>query len=832
MKNRVDCFIPYADEASVRFTVAQMKNSKRVANIFLMAFDKQLPQIEGCTMFFVDDITSSKTFHEASKYMTSQYLLLYTKTTPLALGYNAIERMVEIAKDTGAYMFYSDRNVVKDGKVEKVPTIPCQLGSVRNDFDFGPLFMIDTAAFQLYEKENPHVDWKYAARYDIRLFISRISPNSIVHINEVLYTEEELDLRKSGEKQFDYVDPRNRELQIEMEAACTNHLKLIDAYIASDCVSEVAIGRNSFPLEASVIIPVRNRVRTIEDAVRSALSQETDFDFNVLVIDNHSDDGTTEVLQRLSAEDARCVHIQPERNDLGIGGCWNLAIDDERCGRFAVQLDSDDLYSSSNTLQRIVDKFHAEHCAMVIGSYRMCDFQLNTLPPGIIDHREWTDENGRNNALRINGLGAPRAFFTPILRKYGVPNTSYGEDYALGLSFSRRFKIGRIFDELYLCRRWEGNSDAALSPAKVNANNYYKDGLRTSEILARQQLNRYWKQPVQEKDVNRFFTNQLKQWDDARERYEQLQHVEVKPMHDADVRFSAQFNPARIVSTGASIDKKTIDERPCFLCSENRPDEQIHIPVHGKYILLVNPFPILPKHFTIPLRLHTPQCIREHYLEMMRITEGFKHLFVFYNGPCCGASAPDHIHFQAGSRGVVPLERDWEELYYANSSRIYPVSDDDFIEWMKMDTSADDTGIFSLRGYVVPGFIIVTRTPETNDFLFRKIYDALPLPEGETEPMMNILSWTMESEFDGKPRIVSVILPRAKHRPDCYFKQGKEQIVVSPGAIDMGGLIITPRKEDFEKLNADMVVSILKEVGMSPDEEVKTIMRLKLGRRK
>ena len=461
----------------------------------------------------------------------------------------------------------------------------------------------------------------------------------------------------------------------------------------------------------------------------------------------------------------------------------------------------------------------------------MCDFQLNTLPPGIIDHREWTDENGRNNALRINGLGAPRAFFTPILRKYGIPNTSYGEDYALGLAFSRRFKIGRIYDELYLCRRWEGNSDAALSPAKVNANNYYKDSLRTTEILARQHLNHFWKQPLQESDVEYLFVSQLRQWNDANERYQQLKSVEVKEMNVRDIRLSAQFNPARIGSTGASIDKKSIDERPCFLCTENRPDEQIDFPLNGKFILLVNPFPILPKHFTIPLRVHTPQCIREHYLEMMKMTESLKNYFVFYNGPRCGASAPDHIHFQAGSRGVVPLERDWDSKYYVQRSRIYPVSDDDFIEAMKLGIVADDMGIFSLRGYVVPGFIIVTRSAAANDFLFKKIYDALPMHEDDTEPMMNILSWTQASELDLERRIVCVVLPRTKHRPDCYYKEGKEQIMVSPGAIDMCGLLITPREEDFKKLNAKLAVSILQEVAMSPDEEVKTIMRLKLGKR-
>ena len=309
-------------------------------------------------------------------------------------------------------------------------------------------------------------------------------PQPIVHLGELLYTVEETDLRKSGQKQFDYVDPRNAEVQRECERICSEHLKAIGAWISPESVHDVAYAEG-FEYEASVIIPVRNRVRTIEDAVCSALSQQTSFPFNVIVVDNHSTDGTTEVLERLKGKDSRLVHIIPKENDLGIGGCWDLAIRHEQCGRFAVQLDSDDLYSGTDSLQRIVDKFHQEHCAMVIGSYRMCDFQLQTLPPGLIDHKEWTDENGRNNALRINGLGAPRAFYTPLLREQGFPNTSYGEDYALGLAFSRRYRIGRIYEELYLCRRWEGNSDAALSHDRVNANNQYKDSLRTMEILAR-----------------------------------------------------------------------------------------------------------------------------------------------------------------------------------------------------------------------------------------------------------------------------------------------------------------------------------------------------------
>ena len=419
----------------------------------------------------------------------TDYVLLCLKAEPVTLGYRAAERMEQVARSTGAKLVYADRYSVKNGQREVMRCLDYQLGSVRNDFDMGSLLLVETSALQQYLcQELP--EWKYAALYDFRLFLSRMKgvDNPILHLGELLYTEEELDDRKSGEKQFDYVDPRNREAQVEYERACTKHLQEIGAWVDAKTVKMVAFDED-FACETSVIIPVCNRVRTIEDAVRSALSQDADFDFNVIVVDNHSTDGTTEVLQKLVAEDERLIHLIPKQNDLGIGGCWNLAVNDEHCGRFAIQLDSDDLYSSEHTLKRMVDEFYRQQCAMLIGSYRMCDFQLQTLPPGLIDHKEWTVENGMNNALRINGLGAPRAFYTPLLRQMGVPNTSYGEDYALGLAFSRQYKIGRIYDELYLCRRWEGNSDAALSPEKVNANNFYKDSLRTMEILARQRMN-------------------------------------------------------------------------------------------------------------------------------------------------------------------------------------------------------------------------------------------------------------------------------------------------------------------------------------------------------
>ena len=397
---------------------------------------------------------------------------------------DALARMKRVADDTGALMVYADHYIVKDGIREAHPLIDLQEGALRDDFDFGTVTLVRTDVLREFTERQSR-EYEYAALYAFRLYMQR--KGLIFHLNEYLYTSEMLDMRKSGEKQFDYVNPRNREVQIEMEQAVTEHLTIIGALVDNKKYKEPQFTLGDFPVEASVIIPVYNREKTIADAVRSALSQEASFEYNVIVVDNHSTDNTGKILREIT--DPRLVVIVPERTDLGIGGCWNEAVYSKSCGRFAIQLDSDDLYSGTDTLQRIVDCFHEQRTGMVIGSYRMCDFDLQTLPPGIIDHREWTDDNGANNALRINGLGAPRAFFTPLLREVGFPNTSYGEDYALGLWFSRTYRIGRIYDELYLCRRWGGNSDADLSIDKLNKNNSYKDKLRTIELLARKKMN-------------------------------------------------------------------------------------------------------------------------------------------------------------------------------------------------------------------------------------------------------------------------------------------------------------------------------------------------------
>lgn len=469
--------------------IAQLSKERVVKDIYVLAAEGMsvdtLPQ--RTQLLQADSLLSSATMRLITAQATADYALLYLKQSPLTLGYQAIERMLQVAEATDASMVYADHYSVEGGKTVKHPVIDYQLGSIRDDFDFGSVVLLNVKTLKDFAVQQGSDDYQFAGWYALRLFLSR--QGKVFHLNEFLYTEEENDLRTSGEKQFDYVNPRNREVQIEMEQAATKHLSALNALVDTKLYTHPDFSEGHFPVEASVVIPVFNREKTVRDAVLSALSQRTDFPFNVIVVDNHSTDKTTEILDALASDD-RLIHLIPERTDLGIGGCWNYAINDSHCGRFAVQLDSDDLYSSENTLQTIINAFHEQQAAMIVGSYRMCDFDLNTLPPGLISHSEWTEDNGCNNALRINGLGAPRAFFTPLARKLQFPNTSYGEDYAMGLAFSRRFRIGRINDELYLCRRWGGNSDAVLSIEKVNANNLYKDQLRTIEVLARQRENR------------------------------------------------------------------------------------------------------------------------------------------------------------------------------------------------------------------------------------------------------------------------------------------------------------------------------------------------------
>ncbi len=391
---------------------------------------------------------------------------------------------MQICDDTGAGMVYSDYLEKKDDVMSPHPVIDYQVGSLRDDFNLGSVILYNGKAFR-DACSRMDQEYSYAGLYDLRLKMSQGYP--LIHIPEMLYAEVETDTRKTGEKQFDYVDPRYRAVQMEMERACTHHLKNINGWLSPQFTG-VKFDEVDFEYDASVVIPVRNRVKTIGDAIRSVLSQKTKYRFNLIIVDNYSTDGTTEIIKSF-ASDNRLVHIIPGRKDLGIGGCWNEALFSEKCGQFAIQLDSDDLYIDDTVITRIVDAFHEQQCAMVVGSYRMVNFDLDEIPPGLIDHREWTPDNGRNNALRINGLGAPRAFYAPVLRKIRVPNVSYGEDYAVGLAISRFFRIGRIYEPLYLCRRWDENSDAVLDVAKANTHNLYKDRIRTIELMARIRMN-------------------------------------------------------------------------------------------------------------------------------------------------------------------------------------------------------------------------------------------------------------------------------------------------------------------------------------------------------
>lgn len=805
MREKIDLFLPceYIDDAQNALSV--LHEYKTVQHIhFLVSADfaahHQVP--EGCTFVITDRLESSNTIVSIVENTDADYVMICTRHTTIGWGNNTLERFLRVADDTDAVMVYADHYKMVEGKMEKHPVIDYQSGSLRDDFDFGSLWCIKAQALADYIAQPDREEYQFAALYDLRLYLSRVG--EIFHLNEFLYSEAELDTRKSGEKQFDYVNPRNREVQIEMEKACTQHLGKVGALIDTTFYRQPDFGEQDFEYEASVIIPVFNREKTVTDAVKSALGQKASFKFNVIVVNNHSTDRTGEILDELKVDNL--IQIVPERTDLGIGGCWNEAINSSFCGKFAVQLDSDDLYSSPKTLQKIVDAFYKQKAAMIIGSYRMCDFDLNTLPPGLIDHKEWTDENGCNNALRINGLGAPRAFFTPLVRQIQFPNTSYGEDYALGLAFSRRYRIGRIYDELYLCRRWGGNSDAALSVEKVNANNLYKDRLRTMELKARQHLLQGKADIMEDSSISRFFNRQLEVWTDARHRFRDLKHVETRQFSD---QLKLQWNPARIVSTGAKIDKKTLGERPCFLCDKNRPKEQMSKQIDEKFHLLVNPFPILPVHFTIPARKHQPQLIYKNYGEMHRFISLHSDLMVFYNGPKCGASAPDHLHFQAGTNGILPLQTNWQRLS-RNLTDIISLNDEEKIS--------------VVRDFIVPAFVIISKSAESDEALFRRLYKAMPQRGDETEPMMNIISWRKGEEF------ISVVIPREKHRPEAYFAEGDAQFVVSPGALDMSGLIITPREEDFRKLTEEKVLSLLQECGVSEEKMNAIIAKLKASK--
>ena len=799
MNKTITCFIPYGSENQINKTIRHLQECSTVDRIFLLP-TSPVPNLslpDKCYILPSSAPESVERYKQVALYANTPFTLICTQVQDLEFGYMALERMCDYLSAPQCSMVYADHYKTIKGERTPHPVIDYQLGSVRDDFDFGSLLMFRTDYLKRAINEiEAEKEYQHSALYALRLALSRYG--ELTHIREFLYTETEIDLRKSGEKQFDYVDPRNRQVQIEREEVFTRHLKEIGAYLKPGMMT-VDLKEGEFSHEASIIIPVRNRARTINEAIRSVLEQETSFPFNLIIIDNHSTDGTSEIIEQYK-NDNRVIHLIPERTDLGIGGCWNLGINHPQCGRFAIQLDSDDLYSTPHTVQTIVDKFYKEQCAMVIGSYRMTDFTLQTLPPGVIDHKEWTDENGHNNALRINGLGAPRAFFTPLLRKIRVPNTSYGEDYALGLAFSRQYRIGRIYDVLYLCRRWEGNSDAALSIEKINQNNNYKDSLRTLEIKLRQAINK----KRQAGDL--FIENQLAKWQTARTNHEALNQIETRRFELAGNTITVQFNPARAVSTCAKVDKSSIEARKCFLCPENKPNEQdeIIISLDEPFSLRINPYPILPEHLTISSLKHQDQVLADKTIRQLPgkliswLEEYFASGYVlFYNGAKCGASAPDHFHFQAVKQSDVPVIQQWERLM------------ETAVREKEIKTENGNTySSFQITSYICPiQVFICNHSADILPEMINQYLESLPLHEGESEPRYNLFAWQ-----DKQRGFTMAYFPREEHRPACYTATGGKQLLVSPGALDMAGLLVTPRKEDFDKITESDITQIYKEV--------------------
>jgi hypothetical protein len=708
---------------------------------------------------------STALLRQATAAVATPYLLLATGPVAPRLDRHAAGRLLQVAADTGALLLYSDYRVSRDGQLLPRPTIDYQPGSLRDDFDFGPLLCLHAATFRRVLDEMSG-DYLHAALYDARLRLSR--RGEILHLPETLYTVEEAPDAAGMEAQFRYVDPREREVQEEMERACTRHLEALGLLLHPP-FARVDLAWEEAPVEASVIIPVRDRERVIGDAIRSALAQEAPFAFNVIVVDNRSTDRTPEIVRAWSERDSRVIHLVPGDDTLGIGGCWMHAVTCPACGKFAVQLDSDDLYARPDALQLIVDTFYRERCAMVIGSYRVVDFALREIPPGLVDHREWTPANGPNNALRVNGLGAPRAFYTPVLRDVKIPNVSYGEDYAAGLAISRRYHVGRVLEPLYSCRRWEGNSDAAPGIDRVNANNLYKDRLRTLELAARRRL---IPRPPARDPLEGFFVTQLATWSTARDNYYFLARARYHRVNLGNHEIRVQYNPNRIHSTAADLQAP----RPCFLCEENRPVEQRSLHYNDSLDILVNPYPVFHHHFTAVATRHVPQSIDACIDDMLALARDFPAYTVLFNGPGCGASAPDHLHLQLVPRRLMPVEEEVDRLAPA--------------------------------GGVVEGYsrcIIVLRD-ESRDVLARRLNalldDLADIPRG----MYNLLAW-----HEGEAWTL-LVAPRERHRPREFHATGDEQVLFSPGCIDTGGVVIAPRAVDFERYDAALLRSLFEQV--------------------
>lgn len=746
------------------------------------------------------------------KNLTADYLLAMDTQKDVLCGLPELKRLLAVARDTGAGLVYSDYAEKVNDRFAVRPLNDYQPGSLRDDFHFGHFFILSVrAALSAIEQYGTLPADPDLAFYDLRLRISL--EHDLIRVPESLYTvsaKKKMPSKKSGrqsEAHFSYVAGENLLRQKKLEKIATRHLQRLGACLPARPVMEEWKPKDLL-WKASVVIPVFNRRKTIADAIKSALAQKTDFPFNILVVDNFSTDGTTELLKTFAARYPHVHHLVPSRRDLGIGGCWNEAINSPCCGRYAVQLDSDDLYESPGTLQTMVDALRRGPCAMAVGAYTLVNERRKKIPPGLIDHREWTARNGHNNLLRVGGIGAPRAFDTAILRRIGFPNVSYGEDYAVALRLSREYRIGRVFESVYLCRRWKDNTDADLSVEQQNRNDHYKDKLRTLEVKARQRLCRERPQPFPAKSnqiAARFpgkdrktlpalcralVESQKKSWPAYATACRGLASVQTRKLSLGDYGVTLQFNPARAKSSGAAVDAESIRKRPCFLCAENRPDEQSGILYRDHYQILCNPAPIFERHFTAAALGHLPQDIRSSLDTLLDLAhDAAPGYTVLYNGPACGASAPDHLHFQMIPSRALPFLNELKRESYPIASSAVLHRPGKTCDRCVLLFKSNQTGLLKER---LTLFLAAARK-------------SLATQE---EPLLNIFCTY------GKRGWTITVFLRRKHRPDAYFAPGKSGVFVSPGAIDMAGVLITPRLSDFQRLTADTVRSIYREVSL------------------
>ncbi|MRR18129.1 MAG: DUF4922 domain-containing protein [Deltaproteobacteria bacterium] len=759
--------------------------------------------------------------------LKSDFLFVLDSAVDVDCDGRALRRLLDLARDTRAGMIYSDYQDTNGGRLVAHPLLDCQPGSIRDNFDFGPFFILSVpTAKTALAKYGALPSDPEAALYDLRLKIS--TDHLLLHVPEFSYAASLGKLKsakKAGrpaEAQFAYVARENARRQSRLEKIATAHLKRIGAHLPARTGLAPDVHEDAL-WKASVVIPVRNRKETIADALTSALGQKTDFPFNILVVDNHSTDGTTGILKKFAAEYPHVQHIIPVRRDLGIGGCWNEAIHSPHCGRYAVQLDSDDLYSSPRSLQKIIHVLSRGHYAMIAGSYTLVNEKLRPIPPGLIDHREWTPGNGHNNLLRVNGMGAPRAFDTAVVRRFGFPNVSYGEDYALALRLSRDYRIGRIYESLYLCRRWKNNTDAGLSVEKQNRNDCYKDRLRTMEIQARQIMNSNSpecralraglsvparKTETPDQIFARFptpdhpalsplcddlFISQKKSWPQLAAACRDLARVSEKTLPCGRYGVTLQFNPGRALSSGAAVDAESIRRRPCFLCAGSLPAGQKGIVYRGDFLILCNPAPIFHHHFTIVSRRHIEQEIITSLPALLTLAaDAAPDYTAFYNGPACGASAPDHLHFQMAPADALPYLTELKKLPLLGEAAGvgYGVSDGADRSVIVL-TSSNAEGLYAHFLKVLRAFQNVLATPD--------------------EPLMNILC-----VYDQDHWLLAIFL-RRKHRPDAYYAKGDGKIFISPGAVDMAGVVVTPQWIDFERMDCAGLRNLYREVSLDQE---------------